>query len=580
MQVALDGAFDEDHLANTFRLVLSLQQLDSNNIGAQWNRVDYKISEPFNVIIVPVFLQTHFIPYTIVYAPPGNQSTIAFTTTDAFTTVYTAGNSAQIANRSQQTASESVQQSITEGEKARYGSIELGGSATQGSSSSWDYTTSNGVATTDGSGSVATSSISLSSTWSIPNNKFLIPGTGGAFLGLAAYYNEPFWSDVFVLIAHPQFATWVLQPAEKGRFVATAAVPATVDITVGQLASCASGVQIPGSDTCVITYQYSYQLTDPNGQPANATNKAKSRLSAREAQNLLALDPFYIAGQGAVVDDRRATSLFSRAYGMKAKTALQVGAELPISLTETYVNTKIQEFDANDRLEYTSNVTSVLSTSQSIGGNVDFGFYLWSLGLGNTNSSTSTMVDETDLKIVFTDSTAATTRNLTSAVVTLNDIDNTLVGPDGGILCGTCHAPLADLPAATILFDKQFGSFMFQDFGAPGRPLIVDHSSIALTAIRVMAQQEQAITRFIDVPGNSEAKAAIGFMIKQNIMTGYADGTFRPDIPLVRGDLATMLTNALHLPTGDSTVKSRARCVRGGEGWRGGGPLSYPVWPQ
>ncbi|MCX7711133.1 MAG: S-layer homology domain-containing protein, partial [Clostridia bacterium] len=53
---------------------------------------------------------------------------------------------------------------------------------------------------------------------------------------------------------------------------------------------------------------------------------------------------------------------------------------------------------------------------------------------------------------------------------------------------------------------------------------------------------------FSDVPQGFWAYDAIMKMVNQNVLSGYPDGTFRPDSPVTRAEFAKMMVNALGLP--------------------------------
>jgi hypothetical protein len=112
---------------------------------------------------------------------------------------------------------------------------------------------------------------------------------------------------------------------------------------------------------------------------------------------------------------------------------------------------------------------------------------------------------------------------------------------------------LPDYPSVNIFLDRMFGSFMFQDPGAPHTPSRNPLLSSAERSVKLVAaatQQEQSSQRFADVPTSSACHTAAGLLARTHIMTGTADGQFRPNDPLTRAQLATSLTKALNLPAG------------------------------
>jgi hypothetical protein len=62
---------------------------------------------------------------------------------------------------------------------------------------------------------------------------------------------------------------------------------------------------------------------------------------------------------------------------------------------------------------------------------------------------------------------------------------------------------------------------------------------------------------FSDVAGHTHENG-IGALVQAEITSGYADGTFRPNLSVTRGQMATFLTKGLELPPGDASVFSDA----------------------
>jgi hypothetical protein len=137
---------------------------------------------------------------------------------------------------------------------------------------------------------------------------------------------------------------------------------------------------------------------------------------------------------------------------------------------------------------------------------------------------------------------------------TLLDVDNTTAGNPN---CKVCHGALLKQPTVNIFLDRQFGSFMYQDPAAEMAPpnctpsiltCYVNPSVVANILVSALTVTEPSRTRFRDVPNGTPAKLAIGVMAKTGIMSGYPDGTFRPDSSLTREQFVVMLVKALNLP--------------------------------
>jgi S-layer homology domain/Protein of unknown function (DUF1565) len=68
---------------------------------------------------------------------------------------------------------------------------------------------------------------------------------------------------------------------------------------------------------------------------------------------------------------------------------------------------------------------------------------------------------------------------------------------------------------------------------------------------------KQAAVVFSDVPDGFWARGAIEQVQRGNFLTGFADGTFRPEAPMSRLNLVEAMANGLALGTGDATLLGR-----------------------
>ncbi|UII55677.1 S-layer homology domain-containing protein [Cytobacillus spongiae] len=66
---------------------------------------------------------------------------------------------------------------------------------------------------------------------------------------------------------------------------------------------------------------------------------------------------------------------------------------------------------------------------------------------------------------------------------------------------------------------------------------------------------EAASMKFNDVQTSSFAHEAIYDLVKRDVISGYKDGTFKPNHMVTRGQFATLLARALNLPNADSNFK-------------------------
>jgi hypothetical protein len=474
-----DGLFDQANLVRTLRVAMTLQENDSiRTIGS--NRVDSKYGSAFTAVVAPsAFIQVKVIPFTIVYQPPGNASTANYQTTNTYSTSFKLGNSTEQNNSSSSQQTESTKASIKltipiDGSSVGFG-YDMG--------ESWDTTTKIGFGTAESSTDTAANTMAFQTQWSMPANTDLIPGSGATCVSATDCSTqtpaanpraiEPFWSDTFVFLVHPQFAMWLLD-AGKTRYVQIAAVPVTVDATVTQLAACWLGsTDWPGASPCDLQYAESI-LESKNGAPVTYVGTQNHvSLTAEEAHRFLLLDPFFQAGQGADVPPTRGTVLTSVNYGA------QIGQK-PRPVTETLTRTLAQTSDTSGSTSTTLSVTSVRGTDASF--NVAESLYgILSGGATVTNGSKSTV--SADMKATFNTSTAVTITNATQAQAVFNDLDTT-----SGCSMPHCHLPLPSRPNVNVYLDKQFGGFLFQDPGATA-----GSGAITLTAAALKERTELAV---------------------------------------------------------------------------------------
>jgi hypothetical protein len=529
-------------LAHTLRLVYDYKESDDDQqfatrIGLA--RFDEKKGKPFNAIIAPTALyQMKAVPYTLIYQPPGDQSTVSFGATSTFGTIYTVGTTAD--NQTNYTAEQSQSSKFSES----YGfSLITGGF---GFSSSWDQTTKQGYGTTTGTTGVGSDSTASTFTWQIAAAPNQIPGTGsvcvtatncGTLTALAnAYAAEPFWLDTFVLLVHPQYAYWQLA-AQDQSYVMYGSVPVTADITVAELDACYRGQTWFKVNPCEIQYSQS-DLVAVNGQPISYSGSAQSIvLTPSEAAHLLALDPFYAQGQNANILATRATPISSSPYG----SSVGVPAR---PFVATLQNTAGNTQTGATTLTYSSSVSTSVSSdpSDAIGGGgsgseagsgVPALTYSTSLSLDDLTKSSS----EFDLKTTFQNSTAVSNQKVTSAMVTLNDIDSTSAS------CKTCHNPLPHQPSVNIYFDRVFGTFMFQDPGAP-RSTVFTKPVCCGVLLRGLLAHEAHLKRFSDLPKGDPNAAILGLMARAGFVPGVSTGKFAPQTAINSTQITTAVTLA------------------------------------
>ena len=528
------GTPETMQLARTLRIVYGYRESDDDaqfatRVGLA--RFDQKNGKPFNAIIAPTALyQMKAIPYTILYQPPGDQSTVTFTAATTYGATYSLGTSTE-----NDTSSTSEQNQTTNfSESYAFGLLTAG----FGDKSGWDQTTKRGFGATAGTAGVGTGSSAFSFSWQIPAAPGLTPGSGAVCAATTncstqtsaanAYAAEPFWLDTFVLLVHPQYAYWQLG-AQNQSYVLYGAVPVTADVTVAELDACARGQTWFGLNPCQVDYSDD-DIKAVNGQPISYSGAIRTLLlTASEANHLLALDPFYAQGQNANLLTTRATPISSAGYGAS------IGAPSRPFVTNLQ-NTASNQQTGSTNLQYTSSLTTVVSDDPSItGGGKGSGSepsvsYTTTLSYDDLTKNST----ETDLKTTFTNSTAVSNQRVTSANVVLNDLDSTSAS------CKTCHNPLAHQPSANIYFDRVFGTFMFQDPGAPRSTVFVKPVCCAVL-LRGLLAHEAHLRRFSDVPKGDPNAAILGLMARAGLVPVVAPGKFAPQ---ARAS-ATVMTAAL-----------------------------------
>ena len=327
-----------------------------------------------------------------------------------------------------------------------------------------------------------------------------------------AYWHAPFWQDEFVLLVHPQFATWVLGDGID-RHVMLGAVPVTANITVGELAACATGVPLFGQNACVVQYSDNSIQTADGRAFVYVGDKHDLTIARRDAASLLALDPFYSHGQGAALATNRALPIQKVSYGSKIGQPTSLAFDLSVD------NTKAQTSTSSATAAHSATITTVRGNSSSVGLSIATALVGEELTIDNKEQSTL----EEAVSVSYTDSTATSTQVVTSAKVRLNDVDNTQL-LDHGDTCKPCHDPLPDAPSATVYLDRVFGTFMYQDPGAPGAPSCRDGCNEVFVGgvLGALVGFYQAKDVFVDVERRRESARAARVLLPGRIVEADA----------------------------------------------------------
>jgi len=541
--------------AHTFRIVLSLAEIDTV-VGTTPRRDDALYGLPFTVVLLPTaMVQLKVLPFTIVFAPPGNLSTSSFQTTSSYNTNYSLGSSNESSNTSAQETSSSTQESA----KLSTAASILSASASQ--TSSYDTTTSQSYGTLTGTTGTGTSTQQAVASIALGPNPATVPGNGQTCASTKDcspqsyatdpnwFVNQPYWDDTFELLVHPQFVAFALGSAVD-RYVYWAAAPVLATVQVWQLSACANNQMLLGTVPCQIPYSYSWL----NSSQQYVAINSSLTLTAQEAANLLQLDPFYAAGtQNPPLPTTRAV-LFPGPqvpYGMKfvpCPASQTCTPSIPQTYTATLSNTQVTGSGANGQQTYTNSLTNVVGNSDSIGLSFTMPtpYVTGTFGIQATSGDKSTTT--TQSQMVFKNSTAASSSTATQAMVKLDDCDSSAQGQ----CVKSPHLPLPQQPSALIYLDKIFGGFMFVDPNAPkplpaGARLQLINSINLATLLAIATTGEQSMQRFPDVPKSLAEQGAIGVLGLAGILPAMPDGKFYPQSGLTRVQLATAWTRYLKL---------------------------------
>ncbi len=112
------------------------------------------------------------------------------------------------------------------------------------------------------------------------------------------------------------------------------------------------------------------------------------------------------------------------------------------------------------------------------------------------------------------------------------------------------HPVLVPLVAAAIVFNGGLATATAAEVGADTNAVVVTTAAPASTATNTTVPPSKSIQNvrqyiFSDVPSDFWAAPAISVMTREKAMTGYSDGTFRPNKPLTREEAAALFNNII-----------------------------------
>jgi hypothetical protein len=387
-------------------------------------------SQFFQLVVQPLALaQLKVLPYTLLYAPPGNASTATYVmgtsygVSLAFDNKLANNQSNTVDNKQSNTASFANSGS---GLASQLGGVGIGQSFMD--SSTFDQSTQLGTGTiSDVASTQASSLVTIQTLGPLHPPPTNTPGANGT------RPTEAFWGDTFYLLVHPQIALWQLGGVPVVSMVGargTPMVPSFITPSVGDLDSCAKG-------TGLFANGYPIPLTTP-----------QEVLTSAECAELLTLDPLYVAGQSypAVTTDNRYLHVTDQQYGVDPVSL----ADDPFGLTVTLTNTNTNTVQAVG--SYTATVTDVLTTSNTIGGTLG----AYGVTTGDNFSNTETNTTSTNWNVTLQSSFTATAQSSVGVSGVLDDHHG---------LSGTTALPYK--PEASLYRDSVFGSFLFVDPTAP-----------------------------------------------------------------------------------------------------------------
>ncbi len=382
-------------------------------------------SPPFTVAIPPTSVQTaKFMPYTIIYAPPGNGSTAGFQTASSFSTSF----SLQFGQASQSTLA-NVQGSDFhfDGEGSlKFGDtgikLSLGGQDAQSSQFSLVDTVQDSQGTTETYANGMTSSAGIQGygAGGKPASYSLPPGDQGL-----STWDEPFWYDLIDVILDPAFAFWV-SPAPGGSANEPVAISASQ--IIGFADNPPVHAQLRVRDLyCSVLGRTGYTINKPDGSTLT--------LTPDDCESLLQLDPFFALGQSQAAPLDSHPERFVPCYG-------QAGSTAPVTYIQSISDWEQRMTSEQASKGYGTQTATNGSSSSSISVSLS---QMGGFGGGSSYANSQ----QNSVTMSFGSQQAASAQYATTASVSLVD--------SGGFPQGF-----------RIYWDSLFGSICVQDAAEPG----------------------------------------------------------------------------------------------------------------
>jgi hypothetical protein len=507
------------------------------------------------------------IPYTILYFPPGDQSKSAQTLTDNFGTNFTLNGSKSQSNSTAVMNSGSTKFSID----FSYGGFGLNSDSTAG----WSTTDEVGYALNNGTSNQASAALSLSISRTLGPDEDLVPGNGDQCASstncipadyltpTAQYLDEPFWNDVFLLEVHPQFAFYRFGSGQD-EYVQRGADPDFAAITVAELDGCARGADPANvSSWCSIPVTTSFvkasgslggqsvqgQCPAPQNEP-----EACLTLTPAEATNFLSIDPFYAGGQNAELQSRGIQITGSQPYGSmftpdcssspsncNKYTSPTPVADNALVFAPTLQYTKGTSSTTTSSQTDETTITNVVSDEESEGASIKVNESPVSAGESLTFSGGDQTTTKDSISTTFGNSNAISDQQVSLDMASLDDVDNT--SPSGS--CSKCHNPLPNMPKVTVYLDPQFGTYMFQDAGAPAPPpdgLTLEQVGRQLLSTIGQEQQNDGVA------SSSPQRVPVDQVLGLRLMSA-PEAKFDSGDPFTQSQLASAIAALFHVST-------------------------------
>jgi hypothetical protein len=325
---------------------------------------------PFILAISPLAaLQLKVLPVAIVYGPLGNQgkSTLTLSQTTGYSAQFTNSNTVSQTNSFDNKTVASLGVSLGWGTPSGPDQTTANGSVGFTASKTWDKTTQTTSSSSYGQTNSILTTTQLQTLIQVVQPSAALSVSNPAF----GYFNQPFWSDLFLLAANPQYAIWDYPSSLNGVQWVPILQPlgnsAIIQFFVSELYQC---VVTGAAANCSRPWQ------DSQGGAHTLV------LTPSECAQLLNLDPFWVAKTQAL-SPSQIPSLFSSTANGNAVSPDTISISNNITVTTS--NSSTQAFSAT--------VTSVTANQEGVTGTLNIpAFPLGHLGITagiNTTTTTS-----------------------------------------------------------------------------------------------------------------------------------------------------------------------------------------------